>query len=518
MRSPQVNLLGVSKWVLSKIGSGSKTMNAQELREEIQKLVGEYSRINHRSNLPGDSLGRSEFVPGQTPVPYAGRVFNEDEVKAAVDSVLDFWLTLGPEGDRFERSLADFLGVRNSLLVNSGSSANLLAISALTSPKIPKERRLLPGDEVITVAAGFPTTVAPILQCGATAVFIDADPITGNAKCEQLQDAYSKGKTKAVMMAHALGNPFDLRTTLEFCRDHQLWLVEDNCDALGCKYTMPADSHWQEMYPKESGQADGSLCKFTGAWGDLSTQSFYPPHHLTLGEGGAVNIVKQSGLKVIVESYRDWGRDCWCPSGKDNTCNKRFGWQLGELPDGYDHKYIYSHLGYNLKPLDIQAAIGIKQLAKLERFIEARKRNWHLLRCGLAGLEDVLEFSLPTHASNWDAENGFSWDSSGCRTECSWFGFKIGVKSTAGFTRTDLAKHLDSKLIGNRMLFGGNLLRQPAFANLRKENPQAIRVVSDLSGADRIMKEALFVGTYPGLTEEMIEYVTATIVAFCRGQ
>jgi CDP-6-deoxy-D-xylo-4-hexulose-3-dehydrase len=371
---------------------------------------------------------------------------------------------------------------------------------------------------VITVAAGFPTTVAPILQCGATAVFIDADPITGNAKCEQLQDAYCKGKTKAVMMAHALGNPFDLKTTLEFCRNHQLWLVEDNCDALGCKYTMPADSHWQEMYPKESGQADGSLCKFTGAWGDLSTQSFYPPHHLTLGEGGAVNIVKQSGLKVIVESFRDWGRDCWCPSGKDNTCNKRFGWQLGELPDGYDHKYIYSHLGYNLKPLDIQAAIGIKQLAKLERFIEARKRNWHLLRCGLAGLEDVLEFSLPTHASNWDAENGFSWDSSGCRTECSWFGFKIGVKSTAGFTRTDLAKHLDSKLIGNRMLFGGNLLRQPAFANLRKENPQAIRVVSDLSGADRIMKEALFVGTYPGLTEEMIEYVTATIVAFCRGR
>jgi len=492
-------------------------MNSQELRDEIAKLVREYSRTQHRSHRPGDDAQRSDFVPGQTPIPYAGRVFTEDEVEAAVSSVLDFWLTLGPHGEAFERGLAKFLGVRNSLLVNSGSSANLLAISALTSHKLPLERRLTPGDEVITVAAGFPTTVAPIIQCGAVPVFIDADPLTGNAKCEQLSDAYRPGKTKAVMMAHALGNPFDIRTTLEFCRDHNLWLIEDNCDALGCRYGIPTDSSLLD------GKFDGSVCeqslvsRFTGSWGDLSTQSFYPPHHLTLGEGGAVNIIKQPALKVIVESFRDWGRDCWCPSGKDNTCNKRFAWQLGELPEGYDHKYIYSHLGYNLKPLDIQAAIGLKQLEKLPSFIEARKKNWERLRVGLAGLEDLLEFSLPTHATGWSQSSGFSWDSSGCRSECSWFGFKISVRSGAGFSRTQLAKHLDSKLIGNRMLFGGNLLRQPAFVNLRKESPDSMRVIGDLAGADRIMNDTLFIGTFPGLTEQMIDYTVRTIVDFCRG-
>jgi CDP-6-deoxy-D-xylo-4-hexulose-3-dehydrase len=491
-------------------------MESDELRNQILGLVREYSRRNHRSNRAGDDPHKAQFFPGKTPVPYAGRVFSEDEVEAAVGSVLDFWLTLGAQGEKFERSLADFLGVRNSLLVNSGSSANLLALSALTSPKLPRDRRLMAGDEVITVAAGFPTTVAPILQCGAIPVFIDADPVTGNARCEQLQDAYREGKTKAVIMAHALGNPFDLRATLEFCKEHQLWLIEDNCDALGCRYILSRESAAMDDFSKDPRDANGSLCKYTGSWGDLSTQSFYPPHHLTMGEGGAVNVVRQAALKVIVESFRDWGRDCWCPSGKDNTCNKRFGWQLGELPQGYDHKYIYSHLGYNLKPLDLQAAIGLKQLDKLPAFIEARKRNWELLRRGLAELEDVLEFSLPTHAIGWHPSSGFTWDTSGCRTECSWFGFKISIRPNARFSRTQLAEHLDAHLIGNRMLFGGNLLRQPAFAAIRMESPERIRIVGDLSGADQIMNDTLFVGTFPGLTEEMIEYMVRTIVAFCR--
>jgi CDP-6-deoxy-D-xylo-4-hexulose-3-dehydrase len=295
-----------------------------------------------------------------------------------------------------------------------------------------------------------------------------------------------------------------------------LWLIEDNCDALGCRYTLSSDSAAIDDYSKEHDYDHGPLSKYTGSWGDLSTQSFYPPHHLTMGEGGAVNVVRQSALKVIIESFRDWGRDCWCPSGKDNTCNKRFGWQLGELPQGYDHKYIYSHLGYNLKPLDLQAAIGLKQLDKLPAFIEARKRNWELLRRGLAELEDVLEFSLPTHATGWDPSSGFTWDASGCRTECSWFGFKISIRPNARFSRTQLAEHLDEHLIGNRMLFGGNLLRQPAFAVIRKESPERMRIVGDLAGADRIMNDTLFIGTFPGLTDEMIEYMVNTIVAFCR--
>jgi CDP-6-deoxy-D-xylo-4-hexulose-3-dehydrase len=489
-------------------------MNSQSLRSEISKLVREYSRMNHGPYRPGGDPLKPPFIPGETVVPYAGRVFTEDEVDAAVSSVLDFWLTLGPEGDKFEKELAGFLGVRNSLLVNSGSSANLLAVSALTSPKLPPEKRIAPGDEVITVAAGFPTTVSPILQVGACAVFIDADPITGNARCDLLEDAFVPGKTKAVMMAHALGNPFNLNETLNFCRDHDLWLIEDNCDALGCTYTLSSDSKYIKDYSKGHDHANGAVCRYTGSWGDLSTQSFYPPHHLTLGEGGAVNIVTKSALKLLVESFRDWGRDCWCPSGKDNTCNKRFNWHLGELPEGYDHKYIYSHLGYNLKPLDIQAAIGLCQLDKLPGFIESRKRNWELLRRGLSGLEDVIEFSLPTHATDWHPTSGFSWDSTGCKTECSWFGFKISVKPESGFTRTGLAKYLDQHKIGNRMLFGGNLLRQPAFVTIRKENPSAIRVVGDLHGADKIMNETLFVGTYPGLSEEMIEYMTNRIRLF----
>lgn len=491
-------------------------LTTEQLRNQILELTREYSRRSHTQNRPADDESPPAFIPGETVIPYAGRVFTEDEVEAAVGSMLDFWLTLGKEGEKFESLLGEFLGVRRSLLVNSGSSANLVALSALTSSKLPTEKRIRHGDEVITVAAGFPTTVAPIIQCGATAVFIDADPITGNARCEQLQDAYVPGRTKAVMMAHALGNPFDLSTTLQFCRDHSLWLIEDNCDALGSTYTLAPDSALQTLYPRSAKNADRSLTKCTGSYGDLSTQSFYPPHHVTLGEGGAVNVVGRMALKVLVESFRDWGRDCWCASGKDNTCNKRFGWQLGELPDGYDHKYIYSHLGYNLKPLDPQAAIGIEQLKKLPQFIEARKRNWHILRAGLASVEEFIEFSLPTHATGWNRDGSFTWDASGNRTECSWFGFKMSVRERAPFTRTDLARFLDEKKIGNRMLFGGNLLRQPAFVQLRKDRPGAMRVVGDMVGADEIMNRTIFIGTYPGLTAEMLGYTIESIRSFCQ--
>lgn len=488
-----------------------------ELKAEILRLTREYSALIHRANRPGAEAA-TEFTPGQTTVPYAGRVFTEDEVEAAVSSTLDFWLTLGPEGSAFEKELAGLLGVRHSLLVNSGSSANLIAFAALTSHKLPAEKRIRPGDEVITCAAGFPTTVAPIIQNGAIPVFIDNDPVTGNADVSQLEAAYVPGKTKAVMMAHALGNPFDLATVLEFCKAHDLWLIEDNCDALGCTYTLPlARAEALGIKGNSPGiAADGqSVTRYTGSWGDISTQSFYPPHHLTLGEGGAVNIISQHGLKIYAESFRDWGRDCWCASGKDDTCHKRFDWQLGELPRGYDHKYIYSHLGYNLKPLDIQAAIGRQQLKKLAAFIQARKENWETLRRGLADLEEYFEFSLPTHATGW-TPNGFTWDKSGCHTDNSWFGFLLLVRENAPFTNSQLARALDAAKIGNRMLFGGNLVRQPAFIQLRKDNPAAFRVVGDLQGADRIMNQALFLGTYPGLTPAMLDYEIGVIRDFVK--
>jgi len=428
------------------------------------------------------------FVAGTTTVPYAGRVYDADEVTAGVSSMLDFWLTLGPEGEAFERELGEILGVRRVLLVNSGSSANLVAIAGLTSYKLG-DRRIRPGDEVITVAAGFPTTVAPIIQVGAVPVFIDNDPVTGNVRVERLEDAYVKGKTKAVMMAHTLGNPFDLAAVTAFCKRHDLWLIEDNCDSLGSRY-------------------DG---KPTGTFGDLSTQSFYPPHHLTLGEGGAVNIVSDPKLKLVCESMRDWGRDCWCPSGKDDTCRKRYDWQLGELPKGYDHKYIYSHLGYNLKPLDPQAAIGRAQLKKLPRFTAARIANWNYLRAGLADLADVVDFILPTHATGWSPA-GFTFAAGKPVVEPSWFGFMLLVKPGAPTTRTDLARALDAAKIGNRMLFGGNLVRQPAFVQLKADTMgEGFRVVGDLTGADRIMNDAVFIGVYPGLTREHLDHMVATV-------
>jgi CDP-4-dehydro-6-deoxyglucose reductase, E1 len=574
----------------------------QELKAEILRLTRAYSALTHRANRPGEEASPGAWQPGQA-IPYAGRVFTEDEVEAAVGATLDFWLTLGPEGEAFERELAALLGVKYSLLVNSGSSANLIAISTLTTHKLPAHKRIQPGDEVITVAAGFPTTVAPIIQVGAIPVFIDNDPITGNVCAEQLEAAYVAGKTKAVMLAHALGNPFDVVAVLEFCRRHDLWLIEDNCDALGCTYSLPVArakalglDHLLKLAEANAGAGSagdaqgasssgvgpsastpvsssqkvpfvqsGILTAYTGTFGDISTQSFYPPHHLTMGEGGAVNIISRPPLKAYAESFRDWGRDCWCASGKDDTCGKRFQWQLGELPKGYDHKYIYSHLGYNLKPLDPQAAIGRQQLKKLPAFIEARKQNWETLRTGLAHLEEFLDFTLPTHALRWippservgsrseegelsstgpqigdsSFDSNFEWDSSGCRTNTSWFGFMIRVKPTAPFTHSDLGRHLDQHKIGNRMFFGGNLLRQPVFVQMRRDRPDAIRVVSadgqaltaaemelklessahgealsPLPGADAIMNQALFLGTYPGLTAEMLGYEVAIISDF----
>jgi CDP-6-deoxy-D-xylo-4-hexulose-3-dehydrase len=519
------------------------------LKKEILRLSREYARQVHAAQRPGADPARPAFVSGQTTVPYAGRVFTEDEVEAAVSSTLDFWLTLGPEGEAFERDLAGFLGVKHALLVNSGSSANLLALTTLTSPKIPEKKRLRAGDEVITCAAGFPTTVAPILQNRLVPVFIDNDPQTGNARVDQLEQAFSPGRTKAVMMAHTLGNPFDLSSVLSFCRKHNLWLVEDNCDALGSTYSLPVDmakdlglDHLLKLAGENASTAtptqtpfirDGILTAYTGSFGDLSTQSFYPPHHLTMGEGGAVSIISHPPLKKIVESFRDWGRDCWCPSGKDNTCGKRFGWQLGELPAGYDHKYIYSHLGYNLKPLDPQAAIGRVQLRRLDAFIGARRHHWEALRQGLGRLDKYFDFMLPTHAAGWlkggsgeglkrvsstsqpIPSSTFSWDSSGCSTHPSWFGFMLRVRPSAPFTVRDLAAHLDEKRIGNRMLFGGNLVRQPVFVQLAKDQPDAFRVVGDLAGADTLMRQALFLGTYPGLTPAMLDYEISVIRDFC---
>ena len=572
-----------------------------ELKAQILKLTRDYSALMHKGQRPGDDAAHAPWSPGQT-IPYAGRVFDEDEVEAAVGATLDFWLTLGPEGEAFEKELAALLGVKHSLLVNSGSSANLVAFATLTTHKLPSHKRLQPGDEVITVAAGFPTTVSPILQLGAIPVFLDNDPITGNLRPEQLDSAFVPGKTKAVMIAHALGNPFDVGAVLEFCRKNDLWLIEDNCDALGCTYSMPvarakalgldhlikraeqllndecslsgsgnnpATGNQQSRIPFVK---NGILTAYTGTFGDISTQSFYPPHHLTMGEGGAVNIISKPPLKTYAESFRDWGRDCWCASGKDDTCNKRFGWQLGELPKGYDHKYIYSHLGYNLKPLDPQAAIGRKQIKKLPAFIEARKKNWETLRAGLDCVSDVLDFTLPAHAIRWlppgergsreqllndncllsgstpgnsstgnratgeiiDFASCFEWDSSGCQVDTSWFGFMLRVKAGAPFSHTDLARALDEKKIGNRMFFGGNLLRQPVCVPLRKDRPDAIRLVGAngttvapvtsetiakaFSGADSIMNEAIFLGTYPGLTQEMLAYEIQVIREFVKSR
>jgi len=408
-------------------------------------------------------------VAGISAVPVSGKVFDDHELRLLVDASLDFWLTTGRYAEEFEERFAKVMGVKHSRLVNSGSSANLAALSALTSPKL-KDRRLVEGDEVITVAAGFPTTVNPILQNRLVPVFVDAELGTYEADTEQLKAAIGP-RTKAIFMAHTLGNVFDLDVVMDLAKKHDLWVIEDACDAVGAKW---------------KGQAVGSF-------GDLATASFYPAHHITMGEGGAVLTQKKSMAK-IVESFRDWGRDCWCAPGTDDTCGRRFDWQLGELPKGFDHKYTYSHLGYNLKATDMQAAVGVAQLDKLDGFIKARQENWQYLHDGLADLEEFLILPEATP---------------GC--EPSWFGFALTVRPEAPFSRFDLVQHLESRRIATRQLFGGNLVRQPAYLNMPH------RVVGPLTNADIIMESTLWVGVYPALTKEMLDYVVSTIVEFVTG-
>jgi len=470
-----------------------------EIKEEIIRLVKEYTIKNHNIK---DGLCKRKKSNGQ--IPYAAKLFGVEEVVAGVEAILEFWLTHGEKGDLFEKRLRDLLGVKYSLLVNSGSSANLVAISTLTSQYLQPDKRLMHGDEIITVAAGFPTTVAPIIQVGCVPVFVDIDVETLNIDTSRLEKAYKPGKTKAVMVAHTMGNPFNLCEILEFCKKYELWLVEDNCDSLGSFYSMPRDKAVElGFYENSPGLDEGSerIVRFTGTWGDLSTQSFYPPHHITMGEGGAVNIKESSILQKIAKSFRDWGRDCWCSSGEDNSCGKRYEWKLGELPVGYDHKYIYSHLGFNLKALDIQAAIGIQQLERLDMFAKKRNKNWDYLWSKLAPLELGLEFTRQTHTIK--SLGGIAWDKSGCKTWCSWFGFPIRITDKCRISRNELAETLTKNGIGVRNLFGGNLIRQPALAN-RKD---AYRVSGSLENTDIIMNNTIFVGTYPGLTEEDMDYI-----------
>jgi CDP-6-deoxy-D-xylo-4-hexulose-3-dehydrase len=440
---------------------------ADKLKKQILAKTVRYYQAAHRP---------TPYRPGQR-IPYAGRVYDEQEICKLIDASLDFWLTSGRFASTFEKKLASFLGVKHCSLVNSGSSANLLAFMALTSQKLGK-RQIKRGDEVVTVAAGFPTTVAPIVQYGAVPVFVDITLPTYNADVDELKKALSK-KTKAVMLAHTLGNPFDLKSIKKFCVEHGLWLVEDNCDALGSRYRYEGKWH------------------YTGAIGDIGTSSFYPPHHITMGEGGAV-YTSDPLLKRIVDSMRDWGRDCWCPSGNDNTCRKRFQQRFGELPYGYDHKYVYSHFGFSLKATDLQAAIGCAQLEKLPGFIQARKKNWRALRKGLKDLEG--HFILPEPTDNADA---------------SWFGFLLTVRERAGFTRDDIVRHLESKGIQTRMLFAGNLLKHPCFDEMRKSE-KGFRVVGKLANTDRVMRDSFWIGVYPGLTEEMINYMSETISDFVQ--
>lgn len=434
---------------------------ADRLRAEILRLTAEYHAA---------AFAAKPFVPGTSAVPVAGRVFDAADVQALVDSSLDFWLTAGRFANQFEAEFARFFGVRHALLVNSGSSANLVALSCLTSPKLGGDR-LRPGDEVITVAAGFPTTVNPIIQNGLVPVFVDVTVPTYNVDVSQLEAALSP-KTGAVMLAHTLGNPFDLAAVTDFCNRHDLWLIEDCCDAAGATY--------------------GG--KMVGTFGDLATCSFYPAHHITMGEGGAV-LVDKPAVKKLAESFRDWGRDCWCEPGKDNTCGKRFDWQLGDLPCGYDHKYIYSHIGYNLKVTDMQAAVGVSQLKKLPAFVEARRNNFAVLREGLKALEEY--FILPDATPN---------------SEPSWFGFPMAVRPGAPFERNELVRFLDSRKIGVRLLFGGNLVRQPAYSEVH------CRQIGDLRRTDFIMNNVFWIGVYPGIKEAETAYMLEVLTEFTAGR
>lgn len=443
----------------------------QALREKIKSLVSQYYHEVHKATQ------ERAFVAGESRVNYAGRVFDEKEMLNLTDATLDFWLTSGRFCDEFEKKFAQILGVKYALLVNSGSSANLVAFSALTSHLLG-DRRVKRGDEVITVAAGFPTTVTPIIQYGAIPVFVDivVDNGTYDIDVTQLERALSS-KTKAVMIAHTLGNPFDLDAVSAFCKKHNLWLVEDNCDALGSTYKG----------------------KKTGSIGDIATSSFYPPHHLTMGEGGAV-YTSNPTLKRAAESFRDWGRDCWCPSGKDNTCRKRFGWSLGTLPANYDHKYIYSHFGYNLKATEMQASIGLAQLDKLEEFTRRRRKNFRLLKEKLSSVKSYLILPEATKDSN-----------------PSWFGFLMTIKDDAKFTRDEMVKHLESKNIQTRMLFAGNLIRHPAFDEMRTTG-EGYRVIGELTQTDRVASHTFWVGVYPGMSEAAIDYMATQIITFIKGR
>ena len=442
-------------------------MTEKEARSKILGLVEEY----YNEHVKKDGA----FEPGSR-IAYSGRVFDEKEMKSLVDSALDFWLTAGRFSEQFEKEIADYLGVKYAHAVNSGSSANLIAFAVLTSNELG-DRRIKPGDEVITPAASFPTTVAPIIQYGAVPVFVDVDIPSYNIDVSKMKDALSE-KTKAVFMAHTLGNPFNISEVKKFCDDNNLWLIEDNCDALGSYY-----------------DKDG-YAGLTGSFGDISTGSFYPPHHITMGEGGCV-FTNDALLNRLILSYRDWGRDCVCPPGHDGVCGHRFDGDYGQLPHGYDHKYVYSHLGYNLKITDMQAAIGVEQLKKLPGFTEKRQHNWNRLRKNLETVSDKL--ILPEAAEG---------------SIPSWFGFIISVKEDAGFSRNELTAHLESKNIQTRLLFGGNMLRQPCFEELHETD--AYRVAGDLKNTDFIMNNSFWVGVYPGLSDEMTDYVADEIVSFVK--
>lgn len=438
-----------------------------DLRAQIIELTEEYYKTEHI---------KTPYKEGE-PIPYGGRVYDAEEIKNLVSSALDFWLTSGPWTERFEKEFAEFLGAKYCSLVNSGSSANLLALAALTSPKLG-ERRIRPGDEVITLAAGFPTTVTPILQYRAVPVFADVSIPSYNINVNLLENALSE-KTKAVMIAHTLGNPFDIKAVTEFCKAHSLWLIEDNCDALGSKYSLNGET------------------RYTGTFGDIATSSFYPPHHMTMGEGGAV-YTNDAALHRIVNSFRDWGRDCWCPSGHDNTCGCRFTQQFGELPKGYDHKYVYSHLGYNLKATDMQAAIGCAQLKKLPSFIEARRRNWNYLRDEFhkRGFDEF--FILPEATEN---------------SEPSWFGFMLTVREKAPFTRNEIVNCLETNKVQTRMLFAGNLLKHPCFDEMRCRRT-GYRVTRTLTNTDVIMKRSFWVGVYPGMCQSKLSFIVDAVENF----
>lgn len=443
----------------------AKWKNEAEAREEIKSLVGEFYK---EFKEPVES--KENFKPGDR-ISYASRVYDEKEMQSLTDAMLDFWLTTGRFSKEFEKNFAEWIGVKYAHLVNSGSSANLIAFSVLTAPELG-DRQIKKGDEVITVACGFPTTINPIIQYGAVPVFLDVTVPQYNIDVEQLEAAYTE-KTKAVMIAHTLGNPFDLKAVKEFCDKHNLWLVEDNCDALGSKYTIDGET------------------RFTGTWGDLGTSSFYPPHHMTMGEGGAV-YTNNPLLNRLILSYRDWGRDCICVSGQDNLCGHRWDGQFGELPKGYDHKYTYSHFGYNLKVTDLQAAVGVEQLKKFPSFIERRKHNWARLHAALDDIQDKI--ILPEAAENSDP---------------SWFGFLISVRPETGLNRNDVTKYIESKNVQTRLLFSGNIVKQPCFNEIR--GTDAYRVVGNLENSDFVVNNTFWVGVYPGMTDTMIDYMAQVI-------